>query len=145
MCGLLYGLHPSFLIGGTAQTPASVRDTVKPLFAVTDQIRAAATCGFIGAFYIQVKKSVCKDFVGALTNIALCTFLIGILNFAVIVCSTMLSKRMPNPLSDNPEFGLEHLGIGGGGGGGGGGIDGRTVEASIEMGAFTTISPKRAH
>ncbi len=121
------------------QSPASVRDTVQPLFAVTDQIRAAATCGFIGAFYISVKKSVCKDFVGALTMIALCTFAIGILNFAVIVCSTMLSKRMPNPLSDNPDFALEHLGIGGGGG-----SDGRTVDASIEMGAFTPISPKRA-
>ncbi len=71
------------------------------------QVKAAATCGFIGHFYISVKKSICSDFVSALTMIALCTFAIGILNFAVIVCSTILAKRMPNPMSDNPAMAID--------------------------------------
>ena len=65
--------------------------------------------------------------------IALCTFAIGILNFAVIVCSTILAKRMPNPMSDNPAMAIDLNQLGG------------NQVGETELAGMATISPKKQY
>jgi hypothetical protein len=74
-----------------------MKTALAPLLAAGQTFTNAAYCGFIGYSYFQIKTALCTTMGGAFAALACCFFAIGILNFGVIVCSTMLSKRMPNP------------------------------------------------
>jgi hypothetical protein len=89
------------------QLNTGLSTAVQPLFTVVNNFRRAAYCGFIGAAYFGMKTAICNTIMNAMTMLSLCFFLIGLLNFAVIVCSTVLSKRMPNPKSEDAALVVE--------------------------------------
>lgn len=74
-----------------------MKTALAPLLDAGQTFTNAAYCGFIGYSYFQIKTALCTTMGGAFAALACCFFAIGILNFGVIVCSTMMSKRMPNP------------------------------------------------
>lgn len=92
-----------------------LKNTTSPLFSVAQDFRNLAYCGFIGTAYFSLKKAICATIMNSMTMLSLCFFLIGILNFPVIVCSTILAKRLPNPKSDDAALVVE-LGPPGSGG-----------------------------
>jgi hypothetical protein len=89
------------------QLNSGLSTVMQPLFNVVNDFRRAAYCGFIGTAYYGMKTAICNTVMNAMTMLSLCFFLIGLLNFAVIVCSTVLSKRMPNPKSEDAALVVE--------------------------------------
>jgi hypothetical protein len=85
----------------------SLSTTLQPLFNTVAQFTNAARCGFIGAGYFSIKIAMCSSMLGSLSTIALCSFFIGIANFAVIVAATVLAKRMPNARAEDAELVME--------------------------------------
>jgi hypothetical protein len=82
-----------------------LKSTLTPLFDSVRTARNSAYSGFVGVSYIQFKTTMCSSFLGSFTMLALCSFAIGVLNFAVIVTATVLAKRMPFPKqADEPEL-----------------------------------------
>jgi hypothetical protein len=85
----------------------SLGTTLQPLFDTVAQFTNAARCGFIGAGYFSIKIAMCSTMLGSLSTISLCSFFIGIANFAVIVAATVLAKRMPNARAEDAELVME--------------------------------------
>jgi hypothetical protein len=81
-------------------TFSQLKNVVTPIINTVKAFQASAFCGFIGVSYFQLQSALCSTFLSAFTMIAFCAFAIGVLNFGVIVCSTVLAKRMPNSRGD---------------------------------------------
>jgi hypothetical protein len=96
-----------FQVNGTYYSLLGLQTLTNPLFDLAQKFRSAAYCGFIGTAYFSLKKAICSTIMNAMTMLSLCFFLIGILNFPVIVCSTILAKRLPNPKSDDAALVVE--------------------------------------
>ena len=105
------------MLGVDQTLNVGIKQRVTDLGASVMNVLTSAKCGFIGVSYRAFKQNVCTTFVSALSMIALCSFAIGMLNFAVIVCATVLSKRMQNPKSEDAALVVE-LSLGGMGGAG---------------------------
>jgi hypothetical protein len=95
------------MIGVDQTLNVGVKNIVSSLVDSVWAVLNNAKCGFIGVSYRAFKANMCNKFASALSMIALCTFAIGIINFAVIVCSTVLAKRMPNPKSEDAVLVVE--------------------------------------
>jgi len=93
----------------------TVQVAVAPILGVGKSFRALAYCGYAGVAYQGIKTAICANIVNGLAMLALAFLLIGLTNLIVIICSTILAKRIGAPLTEgNADFKIE-LGLPGAG------------------------------
>lgn len=85
----------------------SMSALLNPLFGTANQFRAIAYCGFLRTRYDSLKKNICETITGSFAMLALSMFVIGMCNIAVVVCSTILAKRMPAASDDGHSAAYE--------------------------------------